>query len=281
MDFQKYKYKKIVVLAALLLFACFLYWLIGSSNGKNVILRFSVRSSAQEGWNWISNYRVDFQNPMVPAIIKMVNDRQCGGITLVEMMVQGRWGKFSDHLYYPAYERLFSDWKSYKVSDSVKEAMNTPQEGYNKILPEAMYCDQIPVSEDFENITFKNLGEETGYDLTRKFWAASLFKKNGCITQNYNIDEVISSAAKKMAEAQELNEVVDDLYMERTAFLLGYGFRELVKEDWIRNIMDAQDKTGAWLNPTFFDKNFKDAQTSMMAIWALSEYVGYCPLSTN
>lgn len=280
MDFQKYKNKKIVILAGLVLFSFFLFWLFGSSDGKQTILRYSVRHSAQNGWNWISNYRVDFKTPIILAVIKIVNDRHCN-TPVMEMLVQKRWEKFSDHYYYPAYERFFSDWKTYKISDSVKEAMSTPQEGYNKVLPEAMYCDQFPVSVDFENIAFKNLNEETGYDLTHKFWAAVLFRENGCVAINYNIDEVILSAANKMVEAQEESEIVDDLYVERTALLLGYGFRDLVKEDWIRNIVRTQDKTGAWLNPTFFERDFKDPQTSMMAIWALSEYVGYCPLSSN
>ena len=32
-------------------------------------------------------------------------------------------------------------------------------------------------------------------------------------------------------------------------------------------------------NPLFFDKNFKDPQTSMMAVWALSEHAEFCPIS--
>ncbi len=279
MDSPNFKDKKYIVLLALLLVSVFLYWFTMSDKNNGVLLKFSARRSANNSWSWLLNYKGDFTSPTVPMVIKIINDKYCHS-PVIEVFVKQRWAKFSNHPYYPVFERFFGDWGNYKITDTVKKILSTPQITYNEVLPEAMYCDQLPVNSTFENRAFLNLGNETGYNLTHQFWSAVLFKENGCVTKNYNIDELIKNAANKMVEEQEKSAKVDDLYVERTAFLLNFGFKELVKKEWIENIIKAQDKSGAWITANIFDNNYKDPHTAILGVWALSEYANYCPFGS-
>ncbi|TRZ64840.1 MAG: hypothetical protein D4Q79_00680 [Spirochaetia bacterium] len=237
---------------------------------------FDARASqaATAGWHWLYQYNNNFSDPGIPMIIKTINDKYCHS-PKAENFWKNILKEFKNHPYLPVFERFTSDKMDYKkISDKALAILKTPQIYYNDVLPQALYCDLYPVREDFAVKTFDKIETETGYDLTHKFWSAVLFKENGCIAEGYNLNEIISTAAQKMVADQEANGEINDLYAERTAFLEYYGFKNLVKESWIKNIMDNQLESGAWINSV---KGVGNPHTTALSIWALAEHSATCP----
>lgn len=233
-----------------------------------------ANQAAMAGWNWLYQYNNNFSDPGIPLIIKTINDKYCYS-SKAETFWKGVLKEFENHSYLPVFERFFFNKADYeKISNKALTILKTPQAYYNDVLPQALYCDLYPVRKDFAVNAFDKIGEETSYDLTHKFWSAVLFKENGCITEDYNIDEVISVAAKKMAADQDVSKEFNDLYAERTAFLEYYGFKNLVKEEWIKNIIDNQLESGGWSNAV---KGVGNPHTTALSIWALAEHSATCP----
>ncbi len=233
--------------------------------------------AAIAGWQWLYKYDKKFLDPAIPFRIKIINDKYCHSPN-VEIFWKNISKEFENHYYLAVFERFFSDRTKYKtISNKALTILKTPQVYYNDVLPQALYCDLYPVREDFTAKTFDKIETETGYDLTHKFLSAIFFKENGCSAKGYNLDKIISTAAQRMIVEQEVSKKFDDLYAERTAFLLYYGFKDLVKEDWIKNIVNNQSKSGAWATPTLFEDNLENPHTTVLAIWALTEYSKTCP----
>ncbi|MFA5098815.1 MAG: UbiA family prenyltransferase [Candidatus Paceibacterota bacterium] len=237
---------------------------------------FDARSNqaAVAGWRWLYQYDKNFADPGIPMMIKMINDKYCHS-PKAEVFWKGILKEFENHSYLPVFERFFSNRADYKkISDKALTILKTPQTFYNDVLPQALYCDLYPVREDFTAKAFDNIETETGYDLTHKFWSAVLFKENGCVAEGYDLDKIILTAAQKMASDEEKSGKVDDLYVERAAFLENYGFKNLVKESWIKNIMDNQLKSGAWINSV---EGVGNPHTTTLSIWTLAKHSGICP----
>ena len=144
-----------------------------------------------------------------------------------------------------------------------------------------MYCDLYPVKADFEKETFEGIknGKEFGYDLTHKFWSAFLFRDNGCSANDYDVGKIIDLGAKQIAaEQRKIKEGgFDDLYAERTAMLLRFGFQNLVKDEWIENIVKNQKPSGAWATPGLYWNETENPHTTILSVWALAQYSKTCP----
>lgn len=240
------------------------------------ILAQKAENSARLGWLWLENYDKKLLDPGIPLIIKTINEKYCRS-SEVDFFWKKKSGEFENHYYLSVFERFFNNGENYKISGKVINILNTPQEYYNDALAQALYCDLYPVRQDFAKNTFDNIKNETGYDLTHKFWSAILFKNNGCFVDSYDLDEIISKAAEKIIEEQENSKEFGDLYVERTAFLISYGFKEKVKDDWIKNITKNQSASGSWSTPMSFNNHFENPHTTALAIWVLAEYSQKCP----
>lgn len=269
--------KKIFLNFVCILFLALAILFIRISNNKNLsIAQEKSAESARKGWQWLYNYQGKFLDPVIPFIIKKINEDYCNSFPEIANFWKDILKEFENDSYLPVFERLFDDNPEYKMSDKVLEILKTPQEYYNDVLPQALYCDLYPVRDDFFEKTFDSIEKETGYDLTHKFWSAILFKSNECLIKNYNIDNIISVATQKIYEEQEKSNF-DDLYAERIAFLMNYGFKNMVPEDWIKNIIANQNESGSWATPTYFSRNFENPHTTALAIWSLVQYSGSCP----
>ncbi|MFH1346964.1 MAG: UbiA family prenyltransferase [Spirochaetota bacterium] len=268
---EKFKEKYIFVI-----YFIFIAVFIGETAMFSSADSFNARANraATAGWQWLYQYNNNFSDPGIPLIIKTINDKYCHS-PKAEIFWKNILKEFENHSYLPVFERFFFDEADYKnIGDKALTILKTPQVYYNDVLPQALYCDLYPVRENFAAKAFDKIETETGYDLTHKFWSAVLFKENGCIAEGYNIDEIILAAARKMAAIQEASEEFNDLYAERTAFLEYYGFKSLVKEDWIKNIMDNQLESGAWSNSV---KGVGNPHTTALSVWTLAEYSAICP----
>ena len=269
--------RKIFIILFILIITSTVFFLIyGKKDTNEPELKKQALYSAQRGWQWLYNYKGNFLDPGIPRIIKTINNKYCGSKPEIESFWKKILKEFEDHSYLSVFERFFIDDSNYQINDKVIEILQTPQEDYNDVLAQALYCNLYPVRADFAEKTFDGIEKETRYDLTHKFWSAILFKSNECAIKNYNIDNIISVAAQKIYEEQKKSNF-DDLYAERTAFLMEYGFKNIVPEDWIKNIIANQNESGAWGTPTYFSKNFENPHTTALAIWSLVQYSQTCP----
>lgn len=246
------------------------------SRGKKTALQIQSAKTAHLGWLWLKNYQNNFLDPGIPYIIRQINDQYCHSDEKVEKFWKKAAKEFDNHEYLFLFERFFSK-DTGNMNPKIQNVLKIPQDYYNDVLPQALYCDIYPARADFEQNLFANMENETGYDLTHKFWSAIIFKNNNCDSKNYNIEKIISSAAQKMAAEQEQNKQFNDLYAERAAFLLNYGFADLVTDEWIKIILKNQKKTGAWNANMFFNARHENPHTTILAVWALTEYSKTCP----
>lgn len=242
--------------------------------GKKTTLQIQSAKSAHLGWLWLKNYQGNFLDPGIPFIIKQINSKYCQS-NEAEKFWQKAANEFNNHEYLFVFERFFSE--NNNINPKIQAILKTPHDYYNDILPQALYCDIYPVRDDFEQNLFGSIENETGYDLTHKFWSAVLFKNNNCVSKNYDADKIILSAAQKIAEEQEQNNEFNDLFAERAAFLLHYGFGDLTNDNWIKIILENQKKTGAWNANMFFNARYENPHTTILAVWALTEYSKTCP----
>lgn len=241
-------------------------------------LKMDAYASAQKGWQWLSHYQGKLLDPVVPFIMRSINDRYCSSSLAGESFWKKGWDEFKTDPYLRVFERFFADHASYKISGTVLDVLGAPQQyrEYNIVLPEALYCDLHPVPSDFFQEAFGNISHASGYDLTHEFWSAALFKENGCVDGAHDVGAILSSAAQRLIQEENAGSF-DDLYAERAAFLMRYGFKDLVPSEWIETIVKNQDSSGGWGTPTFFGTNFQNPHTTALAIWALTQYTGECP----
>ncbi len=271
--------EKYVFLAYFIFIPAFILAILFSNQAAGAGKLERESAAAEKGGRWIYGYEGDFPDPGVLFIAKTINDDYCSSSPKMEEFWKEKIKKFGKHPYLAVFERLFAGG-DYEMSGRTAGILRTPQKIYNDVLPQALYCDLVPVRSDFAENTFEGLEKETGYDLTHKFWAAVLFKKNGCSAKGYDVDEVISAAAERMADRQESRKgKFDDLYAERTAMLLHYGFADLVKEEWIENILKNQKPSGAWATPGLFLNETENPHTTVLSVWALSQYSQTCPFN--
>ncbi len=243
-------------------------------------LQAEAHASAQKGWQWLSHYQGKLLDPAIPFIIRNINNRYCSSSIEGKSFWENGWDEFKTDSYLRVFERLFADAASYKISNAVVAVLDAPQlhSEYNSVLPEALYCDLHPVPSDFFQRAFGNISNASGYDLTHEFWSAALFKENGCVDGAHNVDAILSGAAHQLVE-EEGASPFDDLYAERAAFLMEYGFKNLVPSEWIAAIIRNQNLSGSWGTPTFFSVDSENPHTTALAIWALTQYTGECPFS--
>ncbi|MFH1956681.1 MAG: hypothetical protein ABIJ28_03480 [Patescibacteria group bacterium] len=273
---MKDKLKIIMPVVLIVIFSFFLYLISIKDNNERRGTKIQADLSAQKGWQWLYHYQGKLLDPSIPLIIKNINEKHCQSSSEIKGFWENALQEFENHQYLPVFERFFYDSPNYKPSEKIAKILKTQQDYYNDALAQALYCDFYPVKEDFEENVFSNINNESGYDLTHKFWSAILFKNNGCESRNYNIDEIIYTGAEKIKDEQEKSSF-DDLYAERTAMLLENNFENFVSEEWIKKIIENQKDSGAWATPTYFSRNYENPHTTTLAIWSLVQYSGKCP----
>lgn len=255
--------KNLVILFVSIAVLAMIFWISGNS----------YRNAYKNGWQWVKNYNDKFLDPGNLWIIKMINDKYCHSAK-VENFWKDRWEKeFKNHPYKSAFNRLFDRSFVYKIDYNIPKEIRSLY--FDDALVEALYCDQSPISQE----SLKRLLDtenDSGYDLTHKFLAMNLMKESGCFD---NLDEKIKTTAQKIVDEENSKTDFDDLYAERTAFLLSFGFRDLIKKDWINKIIANQKESGAWATPVFGNEHFENPHTTILSLWVLAQYYNTCPLT--
>jgi hypothetical protein len=132
----------------------------------------------------------------------------------------------------------------------------------------ATHCDYIPLSPNFDKLLQKNI-ESGGYDLTHVAYSLERMKENGCaLPAEQNIRSLV---AKRIAALITDKQTSRDLRYESVALLMHMHRRDLVKPQWIDQIVTEQQPSGGW-KVNLSDEGSNDHAT-VLALWALLEYM--------
>jgi hypothetical protein len=145
---------------------------------------------------------------------------------------------------------------------------------FDDILIPMLYCGSTPIATSTLEKIFATT--TAGYELSHRFLALHLLKKNGCaLPEGYDLQAALQTDALQIS--RELKSApLDDLYAERAAFLENFGFSELFTETEAETLLKVQQKDGGWRDDRFVPR-LSNSHTTILALWALSHKLGICP----
>jgi hypothetical protein len=135
----------------------------------------------------------------------------------------------------------------------------------------ALYCDRIPVAEDYE-AQMDQLASEGGYKLTHVALATVWLEENGCPSPPAELRERITGS---LAAGVNTDDRLDDLEIESAAFLHYLGRGDLVPSGFPGVLLRAQNPDGGWAtlrpDPLGWGSNW---HPTALALWILLESEG-------
>ncbi len=245
----------------------------------------TVRISAQKGLNWLLDYKGSV-NWFTLFAMRDINENYCHR-TEIDSYIATRIPKLPDNQMNSGLRRLMDGdtgfahrdgaWLQLSAKRFAPEASGLRRPSVTRHTSEALalmalYCDIHPLPEQAEKQIF-DIRSVTGETLTNLFSAMALLEKMGCKSREKDKDfrTIFRTTAEKVSSEQEpLN-----------AGLLEFaGYPELVKEEWIRNIIGWQFASGAWSGREYKPEN-PDPYSTSIAVWTLTRYLNECPLADN
>lgn len=128
-------------------------------------------------------------------------------------------------------------------------------------------CDHLPLPATFEQTVHKSISAG-GYEMTHVALAFAFMKDNACSYPP--IDELSEKVFNSMVNLANDPKTIADLRYEAVAFLLHSERGDLVKQDWIDQIISEQKPDGGWGIETGTNNN--NSHATVLALWALLEY---------
>jgi hypothetical protein len=260
-----------------------LFFLIGLIILSNTISDYSfkkkVTASAEAGGSWLLEFQENLEDPGILWIMKQINDKYCQ-LPEFDNLLQYRFGEFKDS----PIDKFFSKFINPDIipSDIYEidyQSLKIFWAFFSDMIIPALYCDVKEIPDDITT-RILDVEEATGYHLSHKFLALMLIKENQCLPKKITkINETLSMAAEKMV-FEEGQESFSDLYSERVAFLGYGGFQNLVKKEWLNEIIKNQATSGAWAAPGYWEGN-DNPHTTALSVWALVQYSKTCPFILN
>ncbi len=132
----------------------------------------------------------------------------------------------------------------------------------------AANCDVLPLPPTFWQSMEEN-HKAGGYSLTHVLLALAFMKDNGCSIPSYQQD-LSSRTSEAMVKLMDNPETTPDMRYEIVAFLQLAGRYEMVKSEWIDQIVSEQLTDGGWLQKK--DDRRASNHTTVLALWALLQY---------
>jgi membrane protease YdiL (CAAX protease family) len=133
-------------------------------------------------------------------------------------------------------------------------------------LKGALECRWAPGCREYQT----KLGQ-WGYVLTHQV-LFFVFAKEGRCAWDMDPDQYLGAFARAMLREHEAHPEWSDLFAERMGLGIHAGFREFLREEWIRTILGAQEPEGCWRwnssRPECSD------HSTGMAAWVLALYLG-------
>ncbi len=142
----------------------------------------------------------------------------------------------------------------------------------------AANCDNLPLPPNFWQIVEEEY-QAGKYYLTHDALALFFMKDNGCALPT-TADILSAQITTGMVNIVKDPTTIADLRYEAIAFLQLTGHRDLIKSEWIDQIIQEQMPDGSWSAVAGSKKS--DDHSTLLALWALLQYsrpeVKYQPL---
>lgn len=131
----------------------------------------------------------------------------------------------------------------------------------------AANCDHIKQPTNLGELIKRNVSDG-GYSLLHVVLSLEFMRENGCnLPVNREFENQVIEEAVKLADNPQASA---DLHYEAIAMLYFSGHKDLVKSNWLAQIIQEQNPDGNW------DEHVDDKQSSdhatVLALWSLLEY---------
>lgn len=134
-------------------------------------------------------------------------------------------------------------------------------QGINGVIATALHCDVYPPSDDFF-LKLDLMAREGKRNLTYSVLAMSFFRQRGCKNASFDYEKKIEQYSKLLIRLINIEGPISDLTLEAIVVLFRSGKRDLVRKDWIRNIIQNQKPNGQF-GPNEF--------STAWSLWAMLE----------
>lgn len=129
-------------------------------------------------------------------------------------------------------------------------------------------CDQMDLPANFW-IVMRESVQMGGYFVSHVPLALEMMESNDCILPPV-AEDIDNEAAQQMVKIINDQTTSADLRYESVAFLLMRDHRDLVKQEWINQIISEQRPDGTWTREV--GDNKPDFHTTLLGFWSLLEY---------
>lgn len=146
----------------------------------------------------------------------------------------------------------------------------------DRIAARALHCDRIPLPEDW--ITVLRNGSAAGGDaLTHSVLATEWSVENGCVTrpavQALQADQIawLVTAAQQRDQLGDPAGPTTETWIEAIAMLCYVGSPNLVRPEWLEEILRIQNDDGGW--PSSPTDPRSNPRATALALWVLLEHL--------
>lgn len=150
-------------------------------------------------------------------------------------------------------------------------ALPTP---IDRITASALHCDRIPLPSDWIDV-LRKASVSGGYALTHSVLAAEWTVENGCLSraavETLRADQIVwlVTFVQRRHDLRSKFDAITDMWVEAVAMLYYVGAGDMVRPEWIEEIVNIQNDDGGWSrNPQ--DKR-SDPHATALALWVLLE----------
>jgi hypothetical protein len=170
----------------------------------------------------------------------------------------------------PHIRLLYKDYDLERDSASCPNEFNVDELSRpERPILKSLYADRLGLSEDFL-AELETIDDKGGYGTTHILLACVILKTFSTIPHEA-INPVLESTIAPILRAQRRTRV-DDVYVERTAFLQEFGYQHHIQPAWILRIMLAQLEDGGWFEWRSLFRTPSHQHPSSLALAALIQY---------
>jgi hypothetical protein len=145
----------------------------------------------------------------------------------------------------------------------------------DRITATALHCDRIPPPGDWIDVLHKG-SAAGGYALTHSVLATEWSVENGCLrragVQELQTDQIalLVTLVQRREELRDQFDAITDMWIEAVAMLYYIGAGDMVRREWVEEIVRIQKDDGGWSrNP---DEERSNPHATALALWVLLEY---------
>ncbi len=185
-------------------------------------------------------------------------------VTTYAPYLRGAYGEDSGN---HAFKRLFDPQHTLTL-----EEIEAAQDVERPLL-RALFCDKYPLADSFFDEISIIMESDVQFLHVLACIAYIMLRDNGCAAGDERVARLRDLAAARLRRLAMADIPNKGLKFNAVALLYGMGFSNLVEEDWIENIVGAQNEDGGWPSHKFADGDAgSEGAATAHALWALLEH---------